>query len=448
MKKIGLLLPLVLSVTLLTAQQDLTLYELRSVPQANQVNVSRTPYANGYVLLPGLSGIYGTFYNEGFNVRDMSSFDGDSTYIDMEKGLSRMKDLNDIGVDFRTVLFGFGFRTGASYITFNVEEKISARLTYPKSLFELVWLGNAHPQNLDNRVALDGFGLDYMQYTEMSLGWAKDLNEKISFGLRAKYLSGHANFKTTNSKLGFTTSSDAYSLALDGQFAYQSAGAMGLLLDSAKDFNEGLTAAITGNHGGAIDLGFTYRHNHRISLSAAVNDIGMINWQTGVQNGTSDSVGVNYEGIEVNKWAEEIISPSGIFATFDTLYQDINFEENNDAYTTWLPTKIYLGANYRLFQKTDVSLLSYNEFYNGKLKSSLRVGATQRVRNWLMASINYSVYGRSFGNIGVGLSANAGPVQLYMVTDNVLSYMFPLSSKNFHLRAGINLTFSNNFSQN
>lgn len=429
----------------LSAQQDLTLYELRAVPQANMLNASRTPLCQGFVLLPAVSGAYVSVYNEGFNYSDMVKYDGDSLRVDMTKGISRMKKLNDFGGDFKTVLFGFGFRTGATYITFNIEEKVSARFTYPKTLFEFAWYGNADPRFLDQRVSMDGLGLDYMQYTEVSLGWAKDINEKLSIGVRAKYLSGLANFKTSNTQLGFTTSSDAYEIKVDGAFAYKSAGAMSQILDSNET---DIVQSITGNHGGAIDLGFTYRFDHKLSISGAVNDLGMIRWNSGVNNGVADTVNFTYSGENVKDWSQSSVSGKGIVGALDTLFSGIEFNPNQEAYTTWLPTKIYLGANYRILQKTDLSVLSYNEFYNSRFKTSFRVAVTQRLRNWLMATVNYSFYGRSASNVGVGLSVNGGPIQFYMVTDNIVSYMLPNKNKNFHLRFGINLTFSNNFSQN
>ena len=163
-----------------------------------------------------------------------------------------------------------------------------------------------------------------------------------------------------------------------------------------------------------------------------------------------DNPNLENDGYLVGKINElkENINTDGVLGGLDTIFRGIEFQEDKQAYKTWLPTKIYLGANYRLFQKSDVSFLSYNEYYNNRFKTSLRVAFTQRVRNWLMATINYSFYGRSAANVGLGFSVNGGPIQFYAVSDNALSYLFPTKTKNFHLRVGINLTFANNYSQN
>ncbi|MDB0058415.1 CHAT domain-containing protein [Salibacteraceae bacterium] len=53
-----------------SAQQDLTLYELRAAPQSNGLNPSKIPLCKGYLLLPGLSGGYASINSEGFTYAD------------------------------------------------------------------------------------------------------------------------------------------------------------------------------------------------------------------------------------------------------------------------------------------------------------------------------------------------------------------------------------------
>ena len=429
------------------SQQDLTVYEMRSMPQAHMINPSKMPYSRGYVLLPALSGVYLSVNNTGFTYNDAFEYRDDSIHLSMDKALKSMKELNDIGFDLRTTLFGFGFRSGSSYITFNVEEKISTRFTYPKTLMEFVWKGNASDDFLDKRVPIDGLGIDYMQYTEIALGYAKDIDEKWSLGAKAKVLSGVANFQTTTSELGILTSSDDYSLHLDGQFGYKTAGAMAGILDSNVEFADAIMNSITGNLGFALDLGATYHYNDKLSFNASLIDLGLINWTKGVINKTSKPVTYSYAGQSIDDWLSGD-NTKGFVTAFDSLVDQIEWVEDNESYSTSLPLKTYLGVNYQLWPKTDLNALTYNEFYNGNLRSSLRFGITQRVRNFLMATINYSIYGRSAANIGAGLTVNGGPWQFYFVTDNALAFAIPTAVKNYHFRVGVNLTFSNNFNLN
>jgi hypothetical protein len=42
--------------------------------------------------------------------------------------------------------------------------------------------------------------------------------------------------------------------------------------------------------------------------------------------------------------------------------------------------------------------------------------------NFLSATASYSIYNRSYSNVGFGVSLNLGPVEIYCLTDNVLAF--------------------------
>jgi hypothetical protein len=429
-----------LSLTTL-AQQDLTLYDLRSVPQSNQLNVSRTPYNSGYLSLPVVSGIYFSFNSTGFAVNDVfKKREDDSLALDLSGLMEKLKDVNSFGLDLKVPVLGFGFRAGANYFTVNIESKNSFRFDYPKNLIQFFIDGNAKESTLGKRVSLDGFGANILSYNEFSFGMARDFNEKLTIGARAKLLQGMALFRTTNSQLGITTGAENYALTIDGAFAYQSAGLAGMANDTNAD-----AASALNNLGFAFDLGGTYRFSEKLSVSMAVNDIGLIKWTGAAKVVESNKISYTYSGIPVNEW--NLSDPANVVQLFDTISKGIQLKETPQSFTTALPLKVFTEGKYRLLRRTDASLLIYNEFYNKKLSSAFRASVSQRVRNWLMATVNYSIYNRSFFNVGCGFSLNIGPLQLYTVTDNIMTFISPIKAKNVHLRFGVNFTFNNNFSQ-
>ena len=87
-----------------------------------------------------------------------------------------------------------------------------------------------------NEPALMVLGVDYMQYTEFAFGYARDFNENWTFGIKAKYLSGQAFLRTTQSSLGITTNAENYAITLDGELQIQAAGIAGLVVDSLLNF--------------------------------------------------------------------------------------------------------------------------------------------------------------------------------------------------------------------
>jgi hypothetical protein len=46
---------------------------------------------------------------------------------------------------------------------------------------------------------------------------------------------------------------------------------------------------------------------------------------------------------------------------------------------------------------------------------------------------------RSFYIVGLGISTSRGPLQFYMVSDNVCGFIWPLSARNINLRFGLNI---------
>ena len=83
----------------------------------------------------------------------------------------------------------------------------------------------------------------------------------------------------------------------------------------------------------------------------------------------------------------------------------------------------------------------YSQIFDKAVHPGIALSYNQKVGKWLNASASYSAYNRSYNNIGLGLSLNGGPIQLYVVSDNVLGIFFPHNTKNLHFHAGINLTF-------
>jgi hypothetical protein len=78
---------------------------------------------------------------------------------------------------------------------------------------------------------------------------------------------------------------------------------------------------------------------------------------------------------------------------------------------------------------------------SGKPYAAMALGIQQQVGRWFNVTGTYSMQGRSFGNIGVGLGIKTGGFQLYMVTDNVFAYMIPTKSKIANARVGFNVIF-------
>lgn len=143
MKKILFTLNLILSVSLLHAQQALTLYNMDVIGQSTQVNPSLMPENGMYIGIPALSSTTFLFTNSSFTWRDLHWVrQDDSVNLDIENAISKLPDKNFISLSVRTNILEAGFKIKNNYFSMNVSEKMNFNLTFPKELFELLVHGN------------------------------------------------------------------------------------------------------------------------------------------------------------------------------------------------------------------------------------------------------------------------------------------------------------------
>ena len=69
-----------------------------------------------------------------------------------------------------------------------------------------------------------------------------------------------------------------------------------------------------------------------------------------------------------------------------------------------------------------VSLTLYSSFVRKRWRRGLGVAYNYHLGHFLSATASYSIYNRSYSNVGLGVSLNLGPVELYCLTDNVLAW--------------------------
>jgi hypothetical protein len=69
-----------------------------------------------------------------------------------------------------------------------------------------------------------------------------------------------------------------------------------------------------------------------------------------------------------------------------------------------------------------VSLSLYSSFVRGIWRRGMGLAYNYHLGNFLSATASYSIYNRSYSNVGFGLSVNLGPVEIYCLTDNFLAF--------------------------
>lgn len=419
------------------AQQNLVLYNMETVPQRMYANPAMLPFSNVNIGLPGVSSVYFNFGNSGFRYNDLiRRRSDDSLYVDPDNMISKLRDNNYITSNTNVDLLSFSFRVKKNFFTFNATEKGMFRFRYPKDFMSLLWKGNA--AHIGEELNLN-FGLEMMHYREYGLGYAREVNDKLTVGGKFKYLYGMENIQTERTDVTFTTDPTYYALTASSDIRINTAG---IVTDSTTE-NENYFFGRK-NSGFGVDIGGVYKINDKISVNASAVDIGFINWKSHVTNYVSrdPNASFTYEGIKLGDFVNDSATVEGAFdSTIDSLSAEFAIDSLNESYKTWLAPQFYIGGNYHINEFQNAGLLFYGTRFDKKFFPGVSLSYNLRVKRWLGASIAYSAYNRSFTNVGAGISLNAGPVQFYFVSDNILGAIFPQSTKNIHFQALLNLTF-------
>ncbi len=443
------------------AQQDLILHNIPLVPQASYTNPAITPTANFYLGVPGISSLYFNAYNTGFKWSNLITHraQDDSLVLDTETFLKKLAKKNYLSTALQVDILTFGFRVKKNYFSLNIIEKEYMRFTYPGDFFKLAIEGQGLSTQLIGKTAdFSGLGFDASLYTEFGLGYARDFSDKLTIGLKAKYLQGQVNITTAKSEIGLTTDATTFDLTGKSTIRVNTSGTDTLFRGMAfDDWLYGMLPGVNIGYGGittfnpmdifkkdnrgiALDLGGNYQINDKFSVSGSVIDLGYINWKEQLKNYTTDNSSFTYEGFDIRNFinAHGDTNTTSIKTYFDSLLNSFKPVETNEAYKSWLNSKIYLTGNFYLNKNNNVGLTMYNEFYHG-MHTSVALSFSTRVKKGLHATVNYSVLHRSWNNMGAGLVLNLKGFEWYVTSDNFLGPIFPQHTKNFNIHTGFNI---------
>lgn len=444
------------------SQQDLTLYYMDNIPQRQYLNPALRPNAKVTVGLPVISSIYINHTNTTFTPGNLFTTDASGTTLAIDKFKTKIRDNNYFGVSSKIDLFSLGIQVGKNFFSASVTENIFMRLNLSRGFLELPLYGNADFSHHGGLIDMSNTGFNFSHYREYGLGWQREFKEKLSIGVKVKMLEGKSNIWTKRNSYQLQTDPNTYDWNVSGELQMRSSG-----LDSAGDLLNGDAMAYMLNNknlGAAIDLGISYELNERVGLNASLVDLGFIRWNSFNRNINSTNADFTFRGLDLT---EVLYADSASSDSLDAAVQrlraaaedDFGYSEDSDSYTQMLIARVHLGATFKVITNEKfegkLGVLVQSEFYNRSVRPSLTLSYSQNVLRILNASVSYSMVNNSFNNLGVGVSVNLGPVQIYGVMDNILvmnttkfvnnpgeaGFQYPTNSSTMHARVGLNLTF-------
>lgn len=425
------------------AQTELTLHTMRTIPQSTYNNPAFIPTYNSYFGLPGISSIYASVYNSGFSYDNVFSRRADDSLVVNLKNLGNsLQEKNYIANEQRVDILSLGSRLNQKmYLSFNISFKNYVVFRYPRDIMALAIEGNrsyvGKTMNFDTRV-------DATNHLETGLGLSYQANDKLTVGVRLKYLNGIANVSTNQSSISLHVADD-WALTASGDVSVSTSGIEKLTRDDYT-FSASDISSYFSNSGFAVDIGATYKITDEISVEASIVDLGFVNWKNNVAiyELEKDISEFTWNGLDIQKLVNrEEGEESEMDELLDSLQNSLEITETlGGSYSTSIPMRSYISGTYLLPRNAQLSLVLFGERFKRNFQGGLGITANKQVGKILDLSLSYSIRKNTYNSLGTGFSLRLPPFQLYAVSDNVIStLMYPNSTKYVSLRFGLNMVF-------
>jgi len=444
------------------SQNKQVLYNFTSVPQSLLTNPGSDFKYDWYFGVPLLSGISTNVGSTGFSAYDLFANNGVDFNIKLRNAVFSTTRKDHLAINQQLEIFNGGFKIDRggydTYVSFGMYQEFDAFSYMPKDVAVLALDGNR--DYLGKIFNLADLNVKAEMLSVFHLGFHKNINKKFIFGARAKIYSSIFNATSTNNSgyiYTIPSNTGIYEQQIYSQLQLNTSGFANYNDENVEpDVANDITnrAFLGGNLGLGFDAGFTYYPKKNIQLTASIIDIGFIRHSKEVENYSLKGL-FNYRGV-----VPSFSSGQSVDNIFQEFQEAIPLETLNSKYTTWRPAKFNssvqfsfdeerpedcdclnqnaetifrsaLGAQLFMMTTPRTPLIAFTTYYRRKVFKSLDVKAT------------YTIDSYSFKNIGLGLSSNFGPINFYILADNLLEYSDVTKANSLSFQLGLNVIFKN-----
>ena len=418
--------------------------------QMNANPATDLPYVSVMSLVVGNTGVdvqnttlrYDNLFN--FNVQ------GRPVSINLRQFANSLKSDNFLGLNVNVDLFTLYRRLNKGMLTFNYDIKAQADVKFNEGLFMLLGYGNSAFVGENNPVKMN-MDVNAVGYQEFAVGYQINVTDRLSLGSRVKLLFGVANVSTDVAEAQLYTDPESYALRLRENLALKTALPNVAYVNGVGELKgDGpfSMAELFRNPGFGIDLAAEYRFNDKFSAVAAVHDLGFIHWGKNNISMTSkvndegqfyDNGDFLFTGLDVDQ-LQLIISDESYKEKFlDTLKQYFRLEfAPFEKYNTGLNTNLLLRGNYDLDAHNRFSAQVQGCFLGSGFRPAVTLAYNGYFYDKLDVCVNYTMMPHSYDNIGLGIAGRLWKTcQIYLTTNNVLSFFKPLNTSGLNARVGV-----------
>lgn len=368
--------------------------------------------------------------------------------------MGNINDKNRLGMNVNMKILGFGFKAFGGYNTIGINLRMNEESNVPGSIFSFL------KEGLTNKsYDIEGFRAHANAYAEISLGHSHAINEQWRVGGAMKFLigGGQVDAYFDKAKLDFngtdwsavtnaTVETNIKGFRYKTETEYRGPEGSKTPHTYVNDFD--IKSPSINGFGVAFDLGAEYKLNDDWKFSAAILDLGFINWSNNVVASTN---GDRHFTLSNHTFNADDKAPNSFEKEFDRVDEEITslyeLQDNGDKGSSakMLAAVMNIGAEYTLpvYRKITFGLLNTTRIHGAYSATDFRLST-----NWapgkafsMGANIAYGTYGFGFGWI---LNAHPKGFNIFLAMDRTVGKLakqgIPLSS-NADFSMGINFPF-------
>lgn len=372
--------------------------------------------------------------------------------------LGGLKKNNRLSLNLNTSIISMGFRGFGGFNTLDIGLRSTTSMYMPKDFFEFMKVGQSGSNTVYD---LGSMGFSTSNYVEVAFGHSRNITDKLRVGAKFKVLLGglYANMNLSNTHIKL--SDEVWEVQANGEMNVAMAGLnIPTKEESGAEYaeNEGTlvdfdniemdTPGLSG-FGLAFDFGATYEVIDNLTVSAAIKDLGFMNWGNNTYASTNNKPWTfnGFQNISIDDDSENSLDNQidGKFDQFED-YANLHRRSTGGKLNRALAATLNIGAEYALpmYDKLSFGFLSSTRINGGYSWSEGRFSANISPLSWLEAGINYGI--TSYGST-MGWVVNFHPrvLSLFVGMDylvgKVSKQYIPLNNLNMNLNLGLNITF-------
>lgn len=459
-RKLSLLICIITITAASWAQTLNSLYFMNEWSNRHRSNASFAP-ETGYVSIPFLgSSQFSIASNLGLSTfvypynSELVTFMHPS--VDANQFINSLSENNYFSQESNNNFISFGFYgDNSEFWSFGMSLKEQLNVNVPIDFFKMAKIGMS---NSNNHYNLNNFHLRNTYYGELSVGYSRDIDEKLRLGGKVKLLAGLVSTTIDYSQFDVDLSQQVWKAQAKGEMMLNSNSLrFGQDADGNLDFTNykfDLAKFKPSGYGISFDFGATYQPIDGLTLGASFSDLGFItwrrrSWQRGVADGSFTFEGfknIDVENIDLDKQLNDLEKDAKKLIQFKE-------EESADEYKLQeLPATWNVSADYSFFQDPDrdvsVGMLWNSRYIENKFFTELMGALTVKPFHWVTSSLTYVVASNRNRSLGFALNFSPKWINVFIASDGINTrfnrQFMPIDPFYTSFQAGITIPLARN----